>query len=695
MDSPNPTAPLAALPQSPSLPQPDPAPDTPLVRRVEWIMALAAFIFISLLTLCITTYHNDSDQANIVLLGNLIFEEGTIFPQGWRFAAEVATMPGVSPTPVYGFLYWLSDNYFFTRHIGSLLMVYGVLAAMIYMLSPLGIRTPYILLGSALMFSRNTLHGDVFYYYPGLIIAILVVIGYWLRLLENKSGKFQRFLCVLIPVLAFVQGWSTPRFLVLYFPLATWAFLPVIKKLWRNPNFNPRLWFTPWRIWVEPMGWFAATALGVFTAKIWPLVNRNADVTNTVYKLNGIDDFWERMRQLPLVFFRFADCAYDSVGLITFESARTVFTLGLILFVLYLLKSVYGTSPSWSNALGANAAIAGLSVVLVLCTSFSGYGEKIMPRYLFWLFPLAAVIMALSLEWCRRHHRNHLMLSGVVLAILLLRLLPMNPWNFAKDVLRPPAKKKAEILRDYLDRHGLSRGYATYWTGLIHALAMNDPYRISALSNYFSPPAYNAHDFRYTAEYANTDVFLLLTEKQEGETLKNPDGARHLAQGKKITEIVPQLNLRVYTFNENPFVKADASLMQPGGRFLYSPSGRGFKIRGTHKVADKAIEFIPDGSKRHFEGPWASIPEGRYRLVVRYHYQAPPTNEQAGVTFVMKYFKVGKVFAKTILPFGRTEIEFNEVRIDPGVTAASFELLFPKDLDVAFRIEAFELTRLP
>lgn len=640
----------------------------------------------------------------MLLVGKEVIHSGSLFPAGLGQGSEIYTMP-TCVSFWTGLLYAVTGNAYASHMLICGIVVPLLLAAaFVYAMSPLGVKPYFSLSAFALLLPMPQ-----YFYYIGFTLIGVVAVGYCARIQAGDTGPARKILRWILPFAAFSTGVGSARLTVIcWLPLAcysAWLFLrrtALARRSERKALFEPFFWLV-----LNISGLIYAYGKGNIVFSLF----RNMTTFTAFSGLPG--KIGENIRGLlVLLRIRIGDQSQSLTGSVILHDA-----LMLLLYIIMIYMAVLSVFRERKIGKGISLFVFSLASLLSFAViTFTQAGGSVIDaaRYLFPALSLAAVCFAMAAAFAQARKRKY---AYWVMLLLLLAVSLMQArkilWTTAFDasdegffsqvswaaafqqVTKPEILRETRVLAEYMAGHGLSKGYASYWNSYRYTAASNEKLEIAA----FLPtgpdmvPQFQSFPWvvskRYfSPEFADSHVFVLLTNAEDDAAQNSPGARRFLSHARKLE---PVLNYQVYVFEHaNPFILPEFDLAHPGGSYdLLSWSS---PMRGPFAWEDGSVLFAP-GKDQVLFGPHTPLQRGIYRVCVRYlEGAAQGSGNRTPARFDVVDRLGTRTFAEAELDPDATAYESGTVNIPDGVNDANFRIFVPDDCP--FRVDSFVVTRI-
>lgn len=530
---------------------------SPIVNKIQsgfarqetallWLVAifLCTLTLVQSLVLSAEEFVN-SDAAALLLISTEALRGGSLLPDWVWQGNAIYSMPTVV-TFWIGLLYYVTGNAYVSYMVICGVTVLLLMLALLYAMSPLGIKPYFALSASALLLPMSQM-----FYYTGFVLIIIVAVGYCAHHQTDNVGVAQGVLRWILPLVAFSTGVESFRLTLLcWLPLACYYIFACVVRMTPFSDSVRKIFSVKNKIFFEPLLWLSCNILGaIYRKNKINILEYNNTLVLPFSDLPG--KIWENIYGfLNLLQIHAAD-----QPLMSLTGLQAV--IKLFLFALVIYVSIYAVRTG-KNILRLPLFVFGfamlLSLSLITFTQMS-LNFQSAERYLFPALSLYAICFCIAVTFyqMRNIHIGYWLLLGMLLLISLTQTLRLPLETAYQTVTNPPAVQKNRILMDYMAKHGLSKGYATYWHAYRYTAASNEKLEIAA----FNFPSFTPHTWittkRYfSAKFADSNVFAMLTNEENESVGKDPAAQAFFAQARKLD---PVLDYHVYVFEHtNPFL---------------------------------------------------------------------------------------------------------------------------------------------
>jgi hypothetical protein len=530
---------------------------------IDWVMISLAFIsvFISYAVFIINAGDMmNSDIAMEIILGREMWLQKSLFPEGFYYTTELFLIRTSLFVALWSFIIGDFLNLFKLTIITEILLE---LFSLIYLLRSFPLNKKATVLGVLVFFGARSYLSSYFMgmggsAYATMYITSALTLGYYLNRIQGVNGKLEKFLMVLIPILALGFGFSSVRMLViLFFPI---LFVHIIEKFWSKEAISFKkdtimrelfLWniisFIGYQItvnYIAPKG-FGPHIIpsSVCNSIIYIITESIPGALTEIFHTNPIFPIMIPFKNFSLDFLN------GFLGLIYF--------IVIIICVKYSLKKCTASqSYLYKILLFGLFTSSLLTFIFMSRTSFQ-------IRYLMLAYVLIALILSHSYEKIRN---VNIKLARVFIYFLTIFCMTNGIYNSMQidevknDNVSLLVSRNAEKIEEAFQRHGIKRGYALYWDSSAVTVLSNNrielapvwgdmtPRNMSSLYRYYSPDQTN-----------EKTAFIKVNRRLNAESAESMDFAilrpeiLDLAIGKEVIYDDGTIKVEIYYYDKNYF----------------------------------------------------------------------------------------------------------------------------------------------
>ena len=381
----------------------------------------------------------DGDIYTDMSLSRLMWEQKTLFPEGWIFGNQVYVI--ATPVPAALF-YGLTGSMNLAMALATTLMGLLLLGSLAWMLRPFvpprGERLCALLLFTAAPMGMRLLlepEGQLFFvlasYYACYLITLFVVFGDYVRALDSPDeGRLPAL--VLALALSFAAGLQSPRqTAVMVLPLLALELLALLRRLFLH---EPPLPAARRRALRRVLAYTAANLLGLLTLRLLPIPRHSIYEAPEGGLAGRLHPLWAALRGISGL-----DAALGGEGawffLLFFAAQLLCVLLAAIAVLRRLKRGADGLCRLWLLCLISlgGTLLAGLLLPL-----------KMREIYLFVWVPFTALSFALAL----RLRPNARRLLSLLLCLLCLGNLVLSYGSSLRYAREADTAAQQDFVRD-------------------------------------------------------------------------------------------------------------------------------------------------------------------------------------------------------------------------------------------------------
>ncbi|MDR1081396.1 MAG: hypothetical protein LBQ79_10655 [Deltaproteobacteria bacterium] len=460
---------------------------------LDWFLILASIAAVAgsyVMYLVHLPEYLNSDQAAEIMTAREILRQKTLFLREWYFSTEIFIVRTSLFMALWGLL---TDSFLNTYRLAIVTDVVIMCAAFAYMMKRLGVDARATAFGLLVFFGirgynsgQNTGLGGSSY---GTLCAItFIIIGYYAASRLGKVNRTDRIARYAIPVLAFLFGISSIRFLaVVLVPLIV---AHVAEKIWSR---MPSAWIDD-RMLREILFWTVLSLAGwTITAKhVIPLGFGPADYSST--QSNGI--FYilhENITEFTEEFLR-CNQFYNIVTDFNLFSLNCVNSILCMAFFLACCSVFTGSAAPHLVTRRTVYMFLGMSIatgLLSLLLFQSRINMRI--RYLVFFYILIGVVSAVGWADLRR---NRPFVARLFMILAICFCLTNSLWNVRNipsvvldNLSRVAARHVPEIMASF-QRYGIKRGFALFWDSEVQTILSDGSIEVFPVTGAMHPLRY-------------------------------------------------------------------------------------------------------------------------------------------------------------------------------------------------------------
>ncbi|MDR1314128.1 MAG: hypothetical protein LBQ12_10645 [Deltaproteobacteria bacterium] len=531
--------------------------------RLDWLLILAGFVSVGY---CYFMYLYRTDElihadiATEILTGREMFRQKTIFLSQYYHSTEMFLVRSSMFMALWTFL---TDDMIATYSLAVATDIALMAFSFAYMARRLGAGPKATAFGILAFFGSRTYVSGLFTgmggsSYGTMCATVFIVIGYYAASRLGKRNRVDTAMRFVLPVLAFLFGLSSMRF------LAT-VFVPLIaahaaSKLWSR---LPSDWRGD-RLLGEMLAWTALSAIGAFVTKTFIVPLGFGPFEYQTLAANGLAVIWTE--HFPELIKEIASYNPAVRALGGFSPATVAGATGLSCLGFYA-ACAWGLASTTTAVRPARVAVyrfllLSLAVATLAMMLLFTDVRFINLRYLVFGYVLMALVAALFYEDLLRSNpavaRAFLCLSSFFFALNSVMNVKDIPAYIASNPSRVVVRHTAEI-EAALSRHGIKRAYSLYWNSSVETVLTNARVEVSPVMGNMGPLRYLTNYETYSPERAGDRTAFLMID-----LLPDPAFAhlpqfnitnRALLDTCSFKEIIPdpEADIEIMYFDRNPF----------------------------------------------------------------------------------------------------------------------------------------------
>lgn len=376
-------------------------PQKPKINYERFLIVLAITCIAAYLVVYATiniygfTLFCDSDMYPDTLVAKLMWEQKTLFPDGWVFGNQYY----VIATPVLAaLLYGIVGNVNTAMVLATEIMTIFILLSFFWLLRAMTKDYLVITIGCLLLLSSNiapdtpySFTSQLFFlqasYYACYLITLFVVLGDYIRSFQKTSGSISWIFSLL---LCFATGMQSLRqTVIMVLPILACEVFLAFRRLmhrqkpWSRENSGST---------IHAVSYGIANFLGLITINLLNIPNTsiygNTQLTPATQLLAHIPPIWDSLCEITGLNWGFAQ---DAPFILTFFSTFLVllFSISVILWIVRIKTQETPLELCWLVCL---AGMIGVSLSTVFTDT------KIRTIYLFLWYPLVALSAMIILK---------------------------------------------------------------------------------------------------------------------------------------------------------------------------------------------------------------------------------------------------------------------------------------------------------
>ncbi|MDR1040544.1 MAG: hypothetical protein LBR80_10355 [Deltaproteobacteria bacterium] len=529
---------------------------------IDWFLIIAAFSAVAasyIVYMVRLPEFLTSDMAAEILTGREILKQKTLLLRDWYFSTEIFLVRTSLFIALWGLV---TDSWLNAYRLAAATDVALICAAFAYMAKRLGASPKATAFGLLVFFGirgyyngQNTGLGGSSY--GTLCATTFLILGYYAASRLRTLKRPDRILRWAIPVLAFLFGVSSMRFLaVVLIPLLA------VHLAWKVWSRLPSGW-THDSLLREILLWNALCLGGwIITARlVMPQGFGPADYS-TPYA-NGLVYIWrQNLPELLIELFHYNQfyTAIEPFRLSSLNGINGVLSIAFFMACGWLL---FSTAKPYLATRRAVFLFFGISLAAAILSLFLFQPRiNLRIRYLFIIY--ATMACATASGWPEFRRRSPIA-ARLYLLLAALLCVTNGVWNvrnipnITHDSATRIAVRHVPETEESFKRHGISRGYALFWDSAVQAVLTDGRIEVHPLGGSLKP-------FRYLAPYS---VFAKARSGEPTAFVRTrvelpPDLAAlpvfNLTGGDVLESAYdmdvipdPEADMEIYYFDHNPF----------------------------------------------------------------------------------------------------------------------------------------------
>jgi hypothetical protein len=433
---------------------------------MDWILILLAIIVV-FFSYAINLIHlgetMDSDTATEILFGREMWLQKSLFPKDIYYTTELFLIRSAFFVSLWSFV---TDNILNVYRLTITTEVLMEILSLIYLFKSLSLNNKSTALGLLIFFGTRTYLSANYIgmggsSYATMHITAFLALGYYVKMLEERSGPIEKFLCFFIPIMALNFGISSIRMLViLFFPI-------LFIHVWVQFNSRKQLSFKNDKILWELVLWIIIYLIG-YNITLYYIIPKGFGPTyyHTVI-LSGFKAII--LKTVPEILTEIFYVNPIFSIMIPFKFFSIEFLNGflcLIYFIVLAYCLIYSQrkcSKSQKNIY--KILLFGLFSFFVIILIFQqSAGVKI--RYFMFVYVLASIVIA-------QYYQNIIYINvrlgkSLIIFITIFSMTNGIYNSLQLDELKNENKSKftsnnASKIEEAFNRHGIKKGYSLYW----------------------------------------------------------------------------------------------------------------------------------------------------------------------------------------------------------------------------------------
>jgi hypothetical protein len=436
-----------------------------------------------------------SDIATDILTGREIFRQKTLFLHNYYHSTEIFIL---RPSLFMALWTFATDSMLTTFKLAVMTDILVQIVSFIYMVKRLGGGYKPAVLGIVAYFGTRTFVSGEFSglgnsSYGTMCAIVFVLIGYYASSKLGKMNSTDRYVRLLMPLLAFLYGMSSMRFLATV--LIPFVIAHCASKLWSR---LPQDW-TGDRVLREFLIWTVFCIAGLVVTQVFVVPKGFGPLPFQTLAANGLSVIWsDTLPKLILEIIKFNPIVQVAgefrfitlPGIVGFLSV--IFVVVCVFGLFRTTRPLYYTRASIYRYLAVSVVVMALTMI----TTLDAIAVKL--RYLVICYIFMALIVSLMYE-------DMSLLKPVFSRIFLTLVCGFvtlncihNMKELPKIVSANPSKIVVRHVREIatsLERHGIKRAYSLYWNSAVETVLTNGRIEVWGVLGNMLP-------LRYLASYS-------------------------------------------------------------------------------------------------------------------------------------------------------------------------------------------------
>jgi hypothetical protein len=426
------------------------------------IMLSVFLFFLSVLMIfCFFTRSNagmDSDMASEILLAKECVLQKSLWPRTWHYSTELRLL---NTQLVSAPLFLFTSNWITVKALTAVFTCLCMFFSLYFLLRQLRISSSWIVYLACIL-SICPCSGSVWkysifgnYYIPHIVMSFMYLGFFFMIMNRSETGTAKQLLAaqILFFVSAFIGGLSTIRYLIIYeFPLAlTCCAVSLSRSYTSRSSFSFRNFFRKNRYASYSILGFLAGCIGyVFNSAVLSRLYTFAQWNQTSFKKIGFISF----TRLHSDIFSLIGYSEDISALTPSGIINVLIYAGIIFFIMLLCGFFRNSTDRDENQF----TVVLFSIVSAVFTCFLYVNCDYISRYFlmelaFFLPSFAVLLSDIRLKELHRYF------FGICWAVIIMA----GSFTTLGNVLFTDRNTDMYPAVNYLETHGYSFGYATFW----------------------------------------------------------------------------------------------------------------------------------------------------------------------------------------------------------------------------------------
>lgn len=465
---------------------------------------------------CLLKHDNlmHSDTTAEVILSKLLADENKLITKNWYYSTEIRIVYSqLIMTP----LFKIFSDYKVVKTISIFIFYMLLIAAFKYVGKRYDMKTPYLLLGLAFLFTPlSNEYLDMMFigcFYTSQVICTYLILGMYVSKKEGRKGKISLAFLIL---LSFFLGLSGLRYLAsLYLPFLLAVVIVTFEKLpakWEECKKQGKGLVFP----MLPMIVSSFLAcIGFLVNKFYLAKNYSFDTTSEVVfvELSQVPDRFFNSIKLMVEFFGYYPVEVVSLRGIV-NALKCLFFLFFIGVIIYLLKN----RKSLLNR--KQRLLLYYFVAAFFINWYMLIFTDVLMQYRYWL-PVYVVGVLLLAIFFQVYKPSNCLIRPVLLLAAVVVTLSSLYGELWQDAKYNDCEKRYGYMA-FLEEKGYTFGYATFWNSSVTEYLSNGTIEVGNLggeNGVAAPYEWLSKKAYYEPGYHEGKTFLLLARTEEAGML--------------------------------------------------------------------------------------------------------------------------------------------------------------------------------